>query len=1204
MSTTNNDVINESSKQDGIDTRNTIHPTIKVLEQIETDSVIECENMMEHLNMRVSTLANILNENPTTDTLKDIVKEVNNHCAALDKSHDKVIHTAQTPTDVRLENAFTETVQKLRTIETQSIQLLGVSENKQTAQIVSVANERGTKSARQSSRRSRKTKSSQCELERKVTQLQSEMADQQGEMEIQQIKDQLEQKRIKDELEQKRIKDELEQKRIKDELEQKRINDQLEQKRINDQLEQKRINDQLEQKEKQHKMKLIQRQLDRATEELSIKLSGSNCSLSTSGDNLEDYSAQATARYVYNHNNIDMSAPLHNTPVTHSPVSTDDKYIGNLNPSHSSAICNINDQPAGPRILNMQTHGTSNSDGQHSMPIQQTAANPLCKTDTYIWSHNNVDNIPSFRPQCNPTVQSSPLHAPFPPQTSADQNKSVPSQCYANATIPQYSSTIYPPPQGSSHQHDMATIAKLFADSISMNRIPVPEPIVFDGNTLDYPIWKASFETLIESKNIFPAEKIHYLKRYLRGSAKAAVEGVFLCNTESSYYRAKEILDKRYGSDFQITEAFRSKLHKWRRISSNDAKGLREYADFLEQCVSAQNQLKGLRILDDCHENILLVEKLPQWLINRWSRKVAEYEADDYPPFSIFALFVTKEADIACHPITSTIRNIDRNTNSRNNTTTRYTAERHTFSTEMSSNDHNKQTNCIYCKMTNHRIHDCKKFTSQNHSDKIEYIKGQGRCYSCLEKGHLANNCQARSECKKCHRKHPTCLHQEFIDTKRNALDTSTNRRDANTHVKNTLHTSGEDEKSEDDTKTCNEHVSLKTRTYNNQSMTSMIIPVELYHKDHPEVKTRVYAMLDTQSDATFVLESTAEKLAAPYNSTELKLTTMTSTASTQCRKFEDLFIQGIHESQSIKLPSTYSRTHFPANKSHIPTKQTAEKWRHLQSIQNEIPELLDCEIGLLIGYNCSYALKSLECLTGKDYEPFALRTPIGWCIIGGSPDADHYKPNCVSKPIALHTNSEMLNEAINNREHETFITSTRKKEQLVSMESFKSRRYVIRRNTSDILMSQTNHHMDDYQSSRTEKIKEHQEMDCYPTKELVKQHMTNRHDNQCSLLQSKRKKITRQSQKYQLMDCRTIPASWKMILIMLLILILYHTMSYGELSIVDSCTIRQYRQHCKLSWNETHPYFEEPLICIYNNSRLILNCHYIVKHPVLPPEL
>ena len=162
---------------------------------------------MEHLNMRVSTLATILNENPTTDTLNDIVREVSNHCTALAKPHDKVIHTAQAPTDLGLENAFTETGQKLRTIETQSIQLLGVSKNKQTEQKVSIANERDTKSASQSSRRSRKTISSQCELERKITQLQSDIADLQCEMEIEQIKDQLEQKQIKEQLEQKQIKD-------------------------------------------------------------------------------------------------------------------------------------------------------------------------------------------------------------------------------------------------------------------------------------------------------------------------------------------------------------------------------------------------------------------------------------------------------------------------------------------------------------------------------------------------------------------------------------------------------------------------------------------------------------------------------------------------------------------------------------------------------------------------------------------------------------------------------------------------------------------------------------------------------------------------------------------------------------------------------------------------------------------------------------
>ena len=98
---------------------------------------------------------------------------------------------------------------------------------------------------------------------------------------------------------------------------------------------------------------------------------------------------------------------LHNTPVTHSPASTDDKYNRSLNLLHSAAICNINDQPAGPRILNMQPHGTSNSDRHHSMSIQQIAANLPSKTDTYIRFGNNVANIQSFRPKYNPTNQSS-----------------------------------------------------------------------------------------------------------------------------------------------------------------------------------------------------------------------------------------------------------------------------------------------------------------------------------------------------------------------------------------------------------------------------------------------------------------------------------------------------------------------------------------------------------------------------------------------------------------------------------------------------------------------------------------------------------------------------------------------------------------------------------------------------------------------------
>ena len=53
---------------------------------------------------------------------------------------------------------------------------------------------------------------------------------------------------------------------------------------------------------------------------------------------------------------------------------------------------------------------------------------------------------------------------------------------------------------------------------------------MFSGGPLDYASWKSAFETLIEQnqKQIPPAERIHYLKRYLGGKARESIEGFFL----------------------------------------------------------------------------------------------------------------------------------------------------------------------------------------------------------------------------------------------------------------------------------------------------------------------------------------------------------------------------------------------------------------------------------------------------------------------------------------------------------------------------------------------------------------------------------------------------------------------------------------------------------------------------------------------------
>jgi hypothetical protein len=64
--------------------------------------------------------------------------------------------------------------------------------------------------------------------------------------------------------------------------------------------------------------------------------------------------------------------------------------------------------------------------------------------------------------------------------------------------------------------------------------------------------------------------------------------------------------------------------------------------------------LGNLNVLDDDRENRKILIKLPDWMINRWARLVAEYKSKHrmFPPFSEFSKFVQKEAKIARDPVT------------------------------------------------------------------------------------------------------------------------------------------------------------------------------------------------------------------------------------------------------------------------------------------------------------------------------------------------------------------------------------------------------------------------------------------------------------------------------------------------------------------------------------------------------------------------
>lgn len=83
----------------------------------------------------------------------------------------------------------------------------------------------------------------------------------------------------------------------------------------------------------------------------------------------------------------------------------------------------------------------------------------------------------------------------------------------------------------------------------------------------------------------------------------------------------------------------------------------------------------------------------------------------------------------------------------------------------------------------------------------------------------------------------------------------------------------------------------------------------------------------------------------------KLNLTTMMWKDSiVQSARINGLRVRGFSSRSTINLPPAYTKDFTPLERSHIMTPDVAKRWKHLSTVAQEIPELMDCEVRLLIG--------------------------------------------------------------------------------------------------------------------------------------------------------------------------------------------------------------------------------------------------------------
>lgn len=176
-----------------------------------------------------------------------------------------------------------------------------------------------------------------------------------------------------------------------------------------------------------------------------------------------------------------------------------------------------------------------------------------------------------------------------------------------------------------------------------------------------------------------------------------------------------------------------------------------------------------------------------------------------------------------------------------------------------------------------------------------------------------------------------------------------------------------------------------------NSAQTSAIVPVYASMPSNSNKEVLVYALLDSQSDSLFILEEVADALDVNAEPVKLKLTTVLSKETiVPCKRLKGLQIRGL-SSKKITVPTVYTCEFIPANRTHIPTPETARTWPHLEHLAEHIAPPKKCEIGLLIGYNCSQALVPREVVCDENNQPFVQKTDVGWCIVSYGDPGEHY---------------------------------------------------------------------------------------------------------------------------------------------------------------------------------------------------------------------
>ena len=534
---------------------------------------------------------------------------------------------------------------------------------------------------------------------------------------------------------------------------------------------------------------------------------------------------------------------------------------------------------------------------------------------------------------------------------------------------------------------------------------------------------------------------MYFLSKYTTNKAQEVVKGFLTWDSNKGYEEARKLLAQRFGNPFRVAEAYKAKLRNWPQIVEGDSSSLQDFSDFLARCEGAMQSMKYMEELNSTRLLQEISKKLPLKSGSRWCRQAHDVlkKTERTVSFHDLVEFVREEADLANDPVFSPEalkgdrdKVPDRSRVKRSqgaNSFVSFSSRTPPSESRGRSNAEQKpkqQSSCIFCG-GNHLPHKCGELSRKSIDERLALVRSKGLCFGCLKRGHQSKNCRARLNCEKCGKQHPTPLHDPTYKER------SVNQNTPESSRSDSAHSHQASSEVANDDRDSNLNVSVCSAISGRDMVTnSLIIPVYVFRKGHPELKVKVYALLDDASDTTFIKTVVKDKLGIPGVNSKLILSTMLGSEEITVCRVDGLVVERIDQRVQVELPRTYSRDQIPSRRDQIPSPEVAAVWPHLQRIKDKImPYQESLEIGLLIGCNCPKAIKPKEVILGKGEDPYAVRTLLGWGIIGPVSPLEDLRHDC-GEHLVSSCNRILTYEVDTGRcSNRSFVLSSQTKEEI-----------------------------------------------------------------------------------------------------------------------------------------------------------------------------